>query len=303
MENVTPFGTLSDGREIRRIALTRGDLRADILDYGARLLHLSRGDGPNAAVAAPTIPEMEGRLRYAGPIIGPVINRIAGAEAEIAGKTCRFEANEGPNSLHSGSASTHGLVWEIDEAQPDFTHLTARLEDGAGGFPGTRRIEALYRLTDALELELRAVTDAPTLMNPGHHGVWNPDGAADWQGLTLEIPADNYLPTDADKIPTGEIAPTEGTPFDHRTPRAPDPSLDHNFCFPPGFGLRARLIGQTHTLEIHSDAPGLQAYAGGTEGIALEPQLWPDAPHNPAFPTITLGPGETFTQRTRFVLT
>ncbi len=179
------------------------------------------------------------------------------------------------------------------------------LPDGAGGFPGNRLLRATYGLdaAGALTLDLTASTDAPTLMNPGHHGVWNPDGDGDPRKLTLEIPSDRYLPTDKAKLPTGEIAAVAETPYDHRAPRVPDASLDHNFCFAPGMGLRARLTGISgRTLEIQSDAPGLQAYAGGARGIALEPQLWPDAPHHSHFPSILLRPGDTFRQRSRYTL-
>lgn len=302
---VAPFGTLADGRTVQVISLKAGDLAARILDQGARLIDYRRGDGPNVHVTSDHIADFEGRLRYAGPIIGPVINRIGGARAEIDGKTYTFDANQdGHHTLHSGRIGAQNAIWEIGDATGAAVTLAVDLADGEGGFPGNRTITARHALEDdGLTLDLTATTDAPTLMNPGSHGVWNVDGTATWAGQRLEIPTARYLPSASDNLPTGEIADVTGTVYDHRVPKAPDPALDNNYCFGTDFGLRARLIGTGgQVLEIHSDAPGLQAYAGGAEGIALEPQLWPDAPNNSHFPSIVLRPGETFRQTTRFLI-
>ena len=299
------IGVLSDGREVRAVDLRAGDLKARVLDHGARLVLYRRGDRANVCVASDSLSDYEGRLRYAGPIVGLVINRIAGARAEIDGQAFEFEANQdGRHSLHSGGTGVHNAIWTVENADDHSVALTADMPDGEGGFPGDRRITAVYALEDdGLMLSLTASTDAPTLMNPGLHGVWNVDGSTDWSDHRLTIPAETYLPTNADKIPTSAVAPVAGTVFDHRTPRTPDTSLDHNYCFESEFGIRARLEGASgQALEIHSDAPGLQVYSGGREGIALEPQLWPDAPHNPDFPSILLRPGDEFTQRSRFLI-
>lgn len=302
---LTPFGVLADGRTVTEVRLAAGGRSATIVDYGARLVAFRADDGPSAAVSA-DLAGYEGVHRFTGPVVGPVINRIAGAGAVIEGRAHTFEANESArHTLHSGAAGTHAEIWQI--ADTSGTHVTFRIDlpDGAGGFTGNRCLSATYKLdaTGALTLELTAITDASTLMNPGHHGVWNPEGAGGAADLLLEIPSDRYLPTDSDKIPNGRIAPVDGTPYDHRKPQHPDPTLDHNYCFETGMGLRACLSGAAgRTLEIHSDAPGLQAYAGGSGGVALEPQLWPDAPHHAHFPSILLRPGETFRQVSRFIL-
>ena len=302
---MTAFGTLSDGRAARDFVLSGGDRTARVIDYGARLVEYRATDGPNAAVSA-DLAGFEGPHRFTGPVVGPVINRIAGTAAEIDGRAHWFEPNEnGMNTLHSGNAGTHATIWEVVGFGPAHVAFAIDLPDGQGGFPGNRRLTATYSLDarGALELEITATTDAPTLMNPAHHGVWNPEGQGGAGDLTLEIPADCYLPTGPGKIPTGEVASVVGTLFDHRTPCTPDPSLDHNFCFTADMGLRARLSGRSgRVLEIYSAAPGLQAYAGGEGGVALEPQLWPDAPHHAHFPSILLRPGETFRQLSRFVL-
>lgn len=298
------FGTLKDGRGVRQFVLRSGDLEARILDYGSRLTMFARDGGPSAAVGSERLSDYEGRLHFAGPIVAPVINRIGGASAALDGRHLHFDPNQdGHHTLHSGRVGTQKAIWDLIDATEAALVLSALLPDGDGGFPGNRRITADWRLGDALELELTATTDAPTFLNPGLHGVWNPDGDARQSDLRLEIPADRFLPSATDNLPTGAIAEVAGTVFDHRTGRAADPALDNNYCFDTTYGLRARLAGPSgRRLAIYSDAPGLQAYAGGADGIALEPQLWPDAPNRSDFPSIVLRPEETFRQCTRVVL-
>ena len=301
---MTVFGTMPDGTPVHAIPLKGERIQTVILTHGARLHAVSVDGCPNLMVGSPDLAGYLGDAQYAGPVVGPVVNRIAGAQADLDGKTYRFEANQdGQHSLHSG-AGTHSMVWEVVEADAGAVHLRLTLRDGHGGFPGNRVIDATYRIEGLdLSLSLRAETDAPTFMNLAHHGVWSMDGGDTWAGHRLWVDATHYLPTGDGKIPTGEVAKVMGTPFDHCAPTAPDPGLDHNFCFEDDGNMRlqARLVGGSgRFVEVLSDAPGLQVYAGGARGIALEPQMWPDAPHHPAFPSIALRPGKTFLQETIF---
>ena len=282
------IATLPDGRPMRRVTLSNGTLTATVIDHGARLETIRLNGGPNTT-AAPDDPTLYAtEYVYFGTVIAPVINRISGATAQIAGKNHRVEANvDNRFTPHSGAAGTQNTIWSITTEASNAVTLTTEMPHGAGGFPGNRTVTVRYALDVAtLTLEVTATTDAPTLLHPAHHGYWSLDGAKTWDGHALEVPADTYLPRDADEIPTGEIAPVAGSAYDHRTARGPDPTLDNTFCFTPSFGPRCRLTSpQGRTLVIHSDAPGLQVYVGDRRGIALEPQLWPDAPHNPHFPS------------------
>jgi len=306
VRSVRAFGTLANGQIVHSVDLSNARLRAVILTHGARLHELAIDGGPNVISGSADLAGYEAGHRYAGPVVGPVVNRIAGATASIANKEYQFEANQdGRHCLHSGRG-TQDLVWSVIDQTPDQVAMECALPDGAGGFPGNRRIGAAYRLDGCdLHLELTATTDALTLMNLAHHGVWNLDGTESWEGHTLSVATPRFLPTDVDKIPTGKIADVSGTPYNHCVPRAPDPTLDHNFCF-EGSGdpqFLATLTGaEGRGVDILSDAPGLQVYAGGPRGIALEPQKWPDAPHHQNFPSIHLEPGETFRQHTIFRL-
>ncbi|MEL7027414.1 MAG: galactose mutarotase, partial [Pseudomonadota bacterium] len=259
METVSAFGRLSDGRTVTQVVLNNGILEARILDFGARLVFLRLGDGPNVCSTSEHTPDFEDDLKYAGPIIAPVINRVGGARAAIAGRAFNFEPNQdGKHTLHCGANPKWHDLWRIDTASTNSAQLTLNLGDGDDGFPGKRAVRAFYALDgNGLNLTIEAETDAPTFMNPGIHGMWNVYGPSSTDAQTLTIPASTYLPVNAETLPTGEVSSVEKTAYDHRHGAVPDPTLDHNFCFAPEFGLRAKLAGASgYRLEIQSDAPG-----------------------------------------------
>ena len=324
---MTPFGSLPDGRQVGRVVIGSSALRVSLLDLGATIqdVRLAGVDHPlvlGGSVAA----SYAGIMSHFGAVIGPVANRIGGARARIGGRLHQFEANEGRNTRHSGSAGTHLKIWTLVRHDPDAALFRIDLPDGEGGFPGNRRITAAYRVEETtLSIELAGTTDAPTLMNLASHPYWAlqpPQTGCD--GLTLRIDAGSYLPVTDETLPTGEIAPVAGTEFDFRTPRPLDaqgPGFDHNFCLataPRGLVPVARLESETGiTLDIGTTAPGLQVFDmrpfGVAEptthgapyppraGLAIEPQLWPDAPGRAGWPDIALRPGETFRQLTKHI--
>ena len=318
-------GTLPDGRQVRRVALGNGTLSVGVLDLGAALqdLRLTGVDFP-LVLGSPDA-EAYGRIMSIfGTVIGPVANRIAGAEADIAGTRHRFEVNEhGRNTLHSGSASTHLKTWEIEAQDEAAITLRIDLPDGEGGYPGNRVIRSRYALDgDTLVHELTATTDRPTLMSLAHHGFWTAQPPRSWGGQRLTIHADAYLPTDDETLPIGEIRPVAGAPFDFRSPRTldptTDPDFDHNFCLTRAPGplrpaLRLESPETGVAVEMATTAPGLQVFGMHkfqVEGertihghpypyhaaFAFEPQMWPDAPGRPDWPSIELLPDQTFRQ-------
>lgn len=325
---VAKAGAAEDGRAVHSITLSEGGLALRLLTLGATVqdLRLEGVDRP-LVLGAEGPAAYAGPLLYAGAIVGPVANRIGGASARVGGRLCRFEANEGPTLLHSGASGLHARIWEIEATGPDHATLICHLGDGDGGFPGNRTIRAAFALSapGTLTLTLTAESDAATLLNLAHHGYWNLDGTADMRGHRLSVRADTYLGTDASLIPEGLPRPVDGTPFDLREGRklSDMPPLDHNFCLAPArrpVTEAATLTGGSGVrLRIETTEPGLQVYDGRHlavlpglglggrgygrfAGIALEPQLWPDAPNRPDFPPALLRPGETYRQVTRFRL-
>ncbi len=321
--SIAPFGQTAAGQPVAAIRIGTADMAVTILSFGAALQDVRLpGLAHSLTLGGPVMAAYEGPMGYFGTIVGPVANRIARAQARIGGRMYRFAANEGTTLLHGGATGTQTRVWTVDGATASTVRLSLTLEDDDGGFPGRRQITADYSVAgSALTLRLSATTDAPTLMNLASHGYWNLNGSPTTFGHTLTVAADAYLPTDADNLPTGERRPVSGT-FDLRRPRRIDGSegFDHNFCLAPAHrsltGV-ARLAGDRVAMTLATTEPGLQVYDGRAlntgsfpghsgrpcgpfAGLALEAQRWPDAPHHPGFPPVTLDPGETYRQVTEW---
>lgn len=326
-DNLRHFGIAADGRPVQAISLGTGALRARVLTYGATLQDLRLAGVPWPLVlGSDSLAAYEGPLRYAGAIVGPVANRIRDGAARIGGKPCTFDLNELRATLHGGATGTSAQVWSVAKTGDSAVTLRLDLPDGLGGFPGNRRLEATYAIERrALTLTLSATTDRTTLMNLAPHSYWSLDGRTTTAGQILTVAADRYTPTGAGKLPTGAVESVDGTIFDFRLGQRLEPVARHdiNLCLadaPAPLRAVARLKGLSGvTLAVETTAPGLQVYDGAGldgrhfpeltgpaygafAGIALEPQLWPDAVHHGGFPSHLLEKGETFRQVTRYHL-
>lgn len=325
------FGTLADGREVHRVRIAGGGLTASVLTYGAVLQDLRlAGHAPALVLGFEDLPSYLAHSPYFGATAGRCANRIKGAGFELDGQTFRTDPNAlGRHTLHGGSQGIGKRLWTLGEVTDHSVELT--VEDPAGhmGFPGTLSIRAVLSLepTGILDIRYTAVTDAPTLCNLAHHSYFVLDGTGGVQDHRMGIEADHYLPTDADFVPTGEVQPLDGHPCDFRQGRtireanAGGP-IDANFCLsrerrpirPVGWVSSA---ASGVEMVIRTTEPGLQVYdaaridvpvpgldgrkMGPYCGLALEPQVWPDAIHHADWPQAVLRPGETYDQRTQFI--
>ncbi len=341
-----PFGKTPDGTpvEIYTLRNSKG-AEARIMTYGGIVEKLTMPDknGKFADVVL-GFDNLDGYMNpgyvkacpYFGALIGRYGNRIGGAKFTLEGKTCTLAANNNGNTLHGGLKGFDKVVWTAVKAGigPEGPRLELNYlsKDGEEGFPGNLNVTAVYTLTDdnALKLTFTATTDEPTVVNLTHHSYFNlaGQGNGDILGHIVYINSDKTTPVDAGLITTGEFADVTGTPFDFRKPTAigarindPDPVLqygpgyDHNWVInkPLGkFGLQARVTDPVsgRVMEVWSDQPGLQFYAGnfldgtitGKDGkvyqrrsaFAMEPQHYPDSPNHPNFPSTELKPGQTY---------
>lgn len=323
------FDHLPDGRAVHRVQIESDRLRVGILTLGAALQEVRLpGLDRNLTLGFSSVGPYLRSFPHAGTIMGPVANRIAGAEAEIDGRTHRFDKNFlDAHTLHGGSAATHSQLWSLRDADVSSATLTLDLPDGAGGFPGNRHLTVTYAVDGpALTLTLTAKTDAPTLMNLANHSYWNLGPGATTKGHRLAIPATHYLPSPPDTvIPTGEVAQVDGTRFDYRKGReiaaGSEGLLDNNFCLAnarqPLRAIAMLTAPDGTSMDMASTEPGLQVFDGHilgaeaaatTDGrttqayaaLALEAQFWPNAPHYPDFPDITLRPEDDWKQVTRW---
>lgn len=341
-----PFGKTPDGApvEIYTLHNSKG-AEARIMTYGGIVQKLSMPDknGKFADLVlgfdnldSYTKDSYVKGCPYFGALIGRYGNRIGGAKFTLEGQTYTLAANNGPNSLHGGLKGFDKVVWTPVKADigPEGPRLVLNYlsKDGEEGFPGNLNVTATYTLTDdnALKLTFSATTDKPTIVNLTHHSYFNLAGQGNGDILNhlVYINANQTTPVDSGLIPTGAFADVTGTPFDFRKPTAigarindPDPILqygpgyDHNWVInkPLGkFGLMARVVEPTsgRVMEVWSDEPGLQFYAGnfldgtltGKDGkvyqrryaLCMEPQHYPDSPNKPNFPSTELKPGQTY---------
>ena len=312
----------ADGTTVQKITITNGPTRAQFISYGATLTDFRLEGIPySLALGSPDPESYFGKMRYFGAIVGPIANRIAQGQVLLDGQSLKLAVNENGNALHGRPEGISQKNWQVVELQFDRVIFSVEASDGESGLPGPLEIKVSYSIQNdgALKIEVSAKSEKLTFCNPAFHGYWclNNEGLA---GHKLKIHADYFLPTNEDLIPTGEIQPVAGTPFDLRHLRAlpAEISLDTNFCL-NGSGLRevARLATDELAMIVETDAPGLQVYDaarldtypalghsgksyGGYAGIAMEPQVWPDAPNQPNFPSITLRPGERFSQTSFF---
>jgi aldose 1-epimerase len=312
------FGRTAAGEDVARVVLRSDDLTVAVLTYGAALQSVRlRGVVHDLTLGSDALADYEGMMRYHGTLVGPVANRLSGAQAVIGGVLHQLPGNEPSGALLHSGAGMQARVWTVAEAGLDAVTLALTL--AGDGFPGRREVRARFAVDGAvLRLEVTAVTDAPTLMNVAQHSYWNLAGSRTWAGHGLRIAADRYLPTDAAALPTGEVAPVAGTPLDFRSARVigpGDPVMDVNFCLSEArVPLREVLWlqGGAVAMGLATTEPGVQVYDGQQgirpgrwphEGLAIEAQGWPDAPNHPGFPSVALHPGETYRQITewRFV--
>ncbi len=327
------FGQTASGETVERVTLSAGGLTARIMTYGATIQDLRlEGHAAPLVLGFDRLEDYERHSPYFGATPGRCSNRIAGGAFTLDGKPYRLERNEKDvNHLHGGSDGIAKRNWQIIGLSSDSVTLAMTDPDGRAGYPGNCRITATYQLRDegVLSVVYESETDQPTLANICQHAYFNLDGGADILGHDLMIAADHYLPVDDVLIPTGEIRPVDGTPFDFREMRpirrqvdGTQVPYDHNFCLSPTRMQKrsvalARSINSGVTMEVRTTEPGVQFYAGvyvnvpvpGLEGktygpyagFCLETQAWPDAINHAAFPSPVLRPGQVLRQETDYV--
>ena len=322
------FGTLPDGTDVQRLVLRGGGLTAAFLTYGALVQDL-RLDGHDAPLVLgfPKFSPYPTHSPHFGAIAGRCANRIRDGHLKLDGQEYQLDRNfQGRHLLHGGADGTGKRLWRIVEHGDNYVTFAITLEDGHMGFPGSLTARATYSLYDTgiLDIAMTAETDAPTLCNLAHHSYFNLDGGESISNHLLWIDAERYLPVDDALIPTGEIRSVAGSGFNFRepTPIAQAHPVDHNFCLSRQ-RVPLRPVARFHspksgvTMECLTTEPGLQIYDGAKiaidppglhgkpmgafAGLAMEPQVWPNANHHAGFPSAELRPGEIYKQQTQYV--
>ena len=334
------FGKTAAGQQVDIYTLSnRNGMEAAIMNYGGVVVSLKvpdrNGKLDDVALGFDTL---DGYLKpnpYFGALVGRYGNRIARGKFTLDGVEHTLARNNGENALHGGLQGFDKRVWtarDVSTADTPRLELTYVSKDGEEGYPGTLTAVVTYSLTGANELRIdySATTDKDTVLNLTNHSYFNLAGQGNGDILKhqVTIHADRFTPVDAGLIPTGELKPVEGTPFDFRQPHEigerigqNDEQLvrgkgyDHNFVLNKGGGALAAAArvyeaGSGRVMEVLTDQPGLQFYTGNfldgsitgkggkvyrqRYGFCMETQHFPDSPNRPEFPSVVLKPGEQY---------
>ncbi len=340
-----PFGS-HDGRPITLYTLTNSHgMEVRAMNYGGIIVSIRvpdrKGQLADVVLGHDDLKGYEPNPPYIGAIIGRYANRIANGTFTLDGKTYTLPKNDGPNTLHGGINKTFDrVVWDGEPQGKMGVAFSYVSHDGDDGFPGNVKVKVTYTLTDgnAILIDYEATADKATPINLTQHSYFNlaGEGSGDVLNHEVMINADRFTPVDKGLIPTGELRPVKGTPFDLTKPTRIGAHIDdnyeqltlgwgydHNFVINPkpdqnGLKLAARVHEPTsgRTLEVWTTQPGVQFYTGnhldgsvtGKQGhvykkrdaFCLETQHYPDSPNHPEFPNTILKPGETFHQKTVF---
>ena len=340
------FGKTADGEAVAKYTLENKDgIQVDIITYGGRITSLRTPDKDgkmeNVILGFDSIGQYEKENPFFGALVGRYGNRIAKGKFSLDGTEYKLAQNNGENSLHGGVKGFDKQVWDANTEEGDdsvkliLTYLSADMEEG---FPGNLNTTVTYTLNkdNSLDVLYEAETDKKTVVNLTQHAYFNLSG--DFSKLILdhmvEIDADTFIPVDSGLIPTGELRPVEGTPFDFREAKLIGNDIDadneqiklgggYDHCWvlnSQSAGYRS-VASAYHpetgrNLEVLTDEPGIQFYTGnfldgtlpapngGTyaqrSGFCLETQHYPDSPNQPEFPSVTLEPGDTYSTKTTF---
>lgn len=341
----TRYGQLAGGQAVEQVTLTndRGTV-VRFINYGAIVTDIivpdKAGNRVNVALGFGSLADYEAKNRnyYFGGAVGRYAGRIANARFTLDGKNVELAANNGPHTLHGGPGGLDVQLWHVEPFNRD-GHVGAVLSHvspaGHQGFPGRLALKITYTLTpdDALRIDYEATTDAATMLNLTNHSYFNLGGAGSGTALDhlLQVESDRIAAVTAEGIPTGELLPVTGTPFDFRVPASirskvdrPHPLMtaprgfNHSWLLPKdGKLVRAATLSDPKSgrvMEVWTTEPSIHVYtanyfsgenrgAQGTvyralDAVALETQHLPDSPNRPDFPSTLLRPGETYRSTT-----
>ncbi|QSN64743.1 aldose epimerase family protein [Caballeronia sp. M1242] len=342
----SPYGATQQGQQVVQYTLSNArGVSMSCITYGGIVTRIDvpdrRGRRADIVLGFASLADYErynGNIHF-GSLIGRYANRIAQGRFTLDGHTYQLPINDPPNTLHGGPHSFDEKVWTVVRTFQNASGAGVQLRyvspDNENGFPGTLTVDVTYTLTDDNEVRIdyRAKTDKPTVVNLTNHSYFNlaGEGSGSVENQLIMIAAASYTPTRADSIPTGEVAPVEGTPLDLRalTPigarlRSAFPQLhyargyDNNFKLnkssphdgEPSFAARAYDPVSGRVLDLYTTQPGLQFYTANgldgsavgvsgnayrqTDAFALEAEHFPDSPNHPSFPSTELRPGDEY---------
>ena len=269
-------------------SLKNGKLELTVMEFGATV-HSLKFMGRETVLKCGSEKEYVDKGAFYSAAIGRYGNRIGGAAFTLDGKEYKLAANEGKNQLHGGPDSYDKRWWEVECADGEKIRMSILSPDGDNGFPGNLKMTVTYSLTEnGLRVVFEGETDAPTVFAPTLHPYFVYSGAP-----SICINAKRHIEVDEALIPTGVLLPCEGR-FDFSSMRPLDTSFDDAFVLDGEHAITYRT--DAYTMEMWTNFPAAQIFSGHPGGVAIEPEMFPDAPNHPEFPDTTLRPGEKFSK-------
>lgn len=334
------YGQLPDGRSADIYTLhNAAGMTARITNYGGIIVSLMAPDKDgtfeNVTLGFDSLSSYLKGSPFFGALIGRFGNRIAKGKFTLDGKAYTLATNNMGNHLHGGLAGFDKVLWTAAPIEGDepALKLTYTAKDGEEGYPGNLAVTVTYKLLkdNALQIDYEATTDKPTVVNLTNHTYFNLTGGAKRDVLdhVVTIEADRFVPVDKTLIPTGQLQPVAGTPFDFTKPTPIGTRINDSTDVQIKYGLgydhcwvltdSSRSLKSVATvlepnsgriLSVKTTEPAIQFYTGnfldgtltGPGGVAykkryalcLETEHYPDAPNQPTFPTTILRPGQTY---------
>ena len=334
------FGRMPDGTPVEEFTLRALGPEdriyvCKIITYGGAVRALTMpdrdGNPVDVVLGFDRLEDYRAQDKYIGALVGRYANRIGGAGFTLNGVRYPLFANDGPNSLHGGAVGFDKQVWTAEEFSGSSLTLSLVSPHMEEGYPGTLSVQVTYTLSEGgLAVGYRARSDKDTVCSLTNHSYFNLSGhnSGSVEGQYIKLNASHYTPAGPGSIPTGEIAPVEGTPMDLRSAQPIGAHIDD------GFGQLTMAGGYDHNWVIDKHAgpiwlaarawspdtgiamdaattlPGVQFYAGNflggcprgkggaaygdRHGFCLETQFFPDSPNQPGFPSCVLRAGEEY---------
>ena len=303
------FDTTINGKQVKLYTLTNANgMEVCITNYGGRVVSLvvpdKDGKPTDVVLGYDNIAQYADTLNSPsdyGSSVGRYANRINGGKFTLNGTDYQLKQNDGANCLHGGGTSGWmNQVYDAEQVDSSTLKLTIKAQDGENGFPGNVTAVTTYKVTEdnTLDITWEATTDKETIINQTNHNYYNLNGKFDEVGTDMELylNADNFTPSDANYIPTGEIKPVKDTPFDFTTPhpvkdaigadfdqvKNANGGIDHNFClntYKDGKGDDTQVCASLYSpktgifMEMYTNEPGVQCYTGNFQGIGKEPNI------------------------------
>lgn len=241
---------------------------------------------------------------YAGKILAPWPNRIKDGKYTFNKKDYQLPINE-----VSKNNSLHGLVanclWEItfqNQSKVILQNLLTQPEI----YPGKLQLQVTYEIIESgVEIAVLSenIGDIPAPYGVSIHTYIVAGASVKNNELFLQIPADQFLEVDAERLLPIKLQPVTGSNFDFiNSKKISDLFIDHAFKYSSNYprsisllnaegqGIEMIFDDQSKWIQIHTADRDLRA--DSRMAVAIEPMTCPPDAFNSGIDLIVLEPGK-----------